>query len=479
MDRRSFYFIKFNIFIIILFIVNGLFIHDILKHLNDIHVSLKGDETVVISYKTSYEDPGFEIINNKQDVDISNATYELISDVDSSKLGEYEVKYTIKYMNKDYTLIRKVEVKDTIGPTITTTVDKVERSYCDNKLSADVEYSAVDDVDGEVTESVTREDSDDKITLKVKDSSNNESILEIPIVNVEKPSNKIVLNGKSIQTIGVGGTYKEEGAYYADGCGTKIDDNIDIAGSVDTSKEGKYTITYTSKTDNKIKTTRTITVKEMPKAQTAPVTGNSVIYLTFDDGPCAYTKRILDILDKYNIKATFFVTNQIRGYQNMIGEEARRGHTVGVHTYTHQWNIYNSLDSYWNDFNNMDAIIEQQTGKKAEILRFPGGTSNRMAKVGMSNIVNSVNNKGLRYYDWNVCVEDAGACVKSSNKQQCVYNYFVNGLKPGRDNIVLLHDLKSYTADSLERMIQYALSKGYTFKAIDQNTAQVHFKPYK
>ena len=217
----------------------------------------------------------------------------------------------------------------------------------------------------------------------------------------------------------------------------------------------------------------------MPQAQSAPVTGNSVIYLTFDDGPCYYTQKVLDILDKYNIKATFFVTNQISGYKNTIAEEAKRGHTIGVHTLTHQWSIYNSLDSYWNDFNAMNDIIEQQTGKRTSILRFPGGTSNQMSKVGMSKIVNSVNEKGLRYYDWNVCVEDAGACVKSSDKKQCVYDYFVGGLKPGRDNIVLLHDLKSYTADSLERMIKYALDKGYTFKAIDGKTAQVHFKPYK
>lgn len=479
MNRTRSYTIKFTVFIIVLTLINSILFYSIYVKYNRVNILLKGDEKVVISYKEKYEDPGFEIVKNKENLNTSDVVYEYVSDVDSSKLGEYEVKYTINYNNKEYVLTRKVEVKDTVGPVITTNVEKLEKSYCNNQISDNIEYNAMDDVDGDVTENVKREELEDKLVLKANDSSNNESTLEIPIIIVEKPDNKVVLNGKAIQTIGVGGSYKEEGAFYADGCGNKIDDKIDISGSVDTTKEGKYVITYTSETDKNYKATRTITVKEMPQAQQAPTTGNSVIYLTFDDGPGAYTKTLLDILDKYNVKVTFFVTNQFPKYQYLIGEEVRRGHTVGVHTSTHQWSIYDSLEAYWNDFNTMNNIVEQQTGKKADILRFPGGTSNHRAKVGMSNIVNSVNNKGLRYYDWNVCVEDSGSCVSSKDKKACVYQYYVWGLKKGRDNIVLLHDIKSYSVETVERMIQYGLSNGYTFKAIDNNTAQVHFKPYK
>ena len=477
MNKKVFYSIKFIVFIIFLLISNGYLLYRIV--LTNTVVELKGENKVVLSYKSDYNEEGFVIKQNGKEVDSKDAEYEITSNVDSSKLGEYEVKYYVNYHNKKFELTRNVEVKDITAPVITSSVEKVERSYCKNEITTSVEYSATDDLDGDVTGSIERVDEEDKVILKVKDSSDNTSVLEIPIINVEKPSNKIVLNGSNNISVGVGSSYKEEGAYYSDGCGNKIDDNIDIQGGVDTSKEGTYKVTYTSKTDSNIKATRTITVKNLPKRQTAPQTGKSIIYLTFDDGPCAYTKRILDTLDKYNIKATFFVTNQIRGYQNMIGEEARRGHTVGVHTYSHQWSIYNSVESYWNDFNAMNQIVEQQTGKKATILRFPGGTSNHMAKVGMSNIVNSVNSKGLKYYDWNVCVEDAGACVSSKNKQQCVYNYYTSQLRQGRDNIVLMHDLKSYTADSLERMIQYGLNNGYTFRAIDDQTFEEHFKPYK
>lgn len=470
---------KMGLVIFSTLLVNFLCIYLLFVGSHTYTVNLNGEQKQYLSFNTEFNDDGFTIYNNKRIIDKKEAEYSITSNVDTKALGEYKIEYIVKYQGKEYKLERIVEVVDNTPPTIDTNTDTIEKSYCEDKAINNLEFTATDDYDGDITSKVVKEEKEDKIILTVKDSHNNEITKELSLVYRDQPSNKVVLNGKSSVTISVGGSYTEEGAYYSDGCGNKINEEIEIEGSVDTSKEGKYTITYKSKTENDKKATRTVEVKNMPSSYSAPVTGNSVIYLTFDDGPCYYTKQILDTLDKYNIKATFFVTNQISGYQNMIAEEARRGHTIGVHSKTHQWNIYNSLDSYWNDFNQMNDIIEQQTGKRTSILRFPGGTSNHMAKIPMSTIASSVTSKGLRYYDWNVCVEDAGSCVKSSNKEQCVYNYFVGGLKPGRDNVVLLHDLKSYTANSLERMIQYGLSKGYTFKAIDENTAQVHFRPWK
>ena len=470
---------KMGLVIFSTLIVNFLCIYFLFVGAHTYTVNLNGDQKQYLSFNSEFNDEGFTIYNNKRVIDKKEAEYSITSNVDTRALGEYKIQYVVKFQGKEYTLERIVEVVDNTPPVIETNVDVIEKSYCEDKLVTNLEYKATDDYDGDVTSKIEKSELDDKVVLTVTDSHNNTATKELSLSFKDKPSNKITLNGSSSISVSLNGTYNEQGAFYSDGCGNKIDEEIDIDGSVDTSKEGKYTITYTSKTDNSVKATRTVTVKDMPKASSAPVTGNSVIYLTFDDGPCYYTKQILDTLDKYNIKATFFVTNQISGYQYMIAEEAKRGHAIGVHTKTHQWNIYNSLDAYWNDFNQMNDIIEQQTGKRTSILRFPGGTSNHMAKTPMSTIANSVTSKGLRYYDWNVCVEDAGSCTKSSNKEQCVYNYFVGGLKPGRDNIVLLHDLKSYTANSLERMIKYALDKGYTFKAIDENTAQVHFSPWK
>ena len=470
---------KLSLIVIIILIANFTCVYFLFKSSHTYSVKLNGNDNITLSYKADYEDEGFTLYNSKRILDKEESEYSIISNVDTNVLGEYKIEYTVKYNGKEYKLERVVKVVDNTAPVIETTRDNVEKSYCSGEVITSIDYKATDDLDGDVTDKVVKEEKDGKVYLSVTDSNGNKTTLELPIVDKDKPSNKIVLNGSSSVNIGLNSNYTEEGAYYSDGCGNKIDDEIDISGSVDTSNTGTYKITYTSKTDNSVTATRTVNVYNMPSSYAAPYTGNSIIYLTFDDGPGAYTRSILDTLDKYNVKATFFVTNQFPGYQNLIAEEANRGHTIGVHSKTHSWSIYHSLDNYWADFDAMNDIIEKQTGKRTSILRFPGGTSNHVAKIGMSNIVNSVNSKGYQYYDWNVCVEDAGACVSSNDKQTCVYNYFKNYLKPGRDNIVLLHDIKSYTAQSLDKMIQYGLNNGYTFRAIDGEAAAVHFKPYK
>ena len=75
-------------------------------------------------------------------------------------------------------------------------------------------------------------------------------------------------------------------------------------------------------------------------------------------------KKLLDILDRYNVKATFFVTNGKPDYQNLIAQEAQRGHTVAIHSASHDYaKIYQSVDAYFADFDEMNSIITAQTGK--------------------------------------------------------------------------------------------------------------------
>ena len=108
---------------------------------------------------------------------------------------------------------------------------------------------------------------------------------------------------------------------------------------------------------------------------------DKVMYLTFDDGPSQNTEKILDILDKYQIKATFFVTAEHPSYLDMIQEAHARGHMIGVHTYSHNYEeIYQSSDAYFNDLEKMNDIIESQIGHRVKIMRFPGGSSNTISK---------------------------------------------------------------------------------------------------
>ena len=93
--------------------------------------------------------------------------------------------------------------------------------------------------------------------------------------------------------------------------------------------------------------------------------------------PGKYTQQLLDVLDKYGVKATFFVTNEDPDYQDMIAKEAEAGHTVAIHSASHDYpKIYQSTDAYMADLYDMNDIIKAQTGKSASIIRFPGGASN-------------------------------------------------------------------------------------------------------
>ena len=193
------------------------------------------------------------------------------------------------------------------------------------------------------------------------------------------------------------------------------------------------------------------------------------------DGPGPYTEKLLDILDRYNVKATFFVTNGKPDYQNLIAQEAQRGHTVAIHSASHDYaKIYQSVDAYFADFDEMNSIITAQTGKAADLVRFPGGSSNTISKKYcygiMSQLVCAVEERGFRYCDWNVSSGDAGGTTSTS---QVVANV-IAGIKGNNVSVVLQHDIKNFSVDAVEQIIQWGLSEGYTFLPIISTTPMSH-----
>lgn len=199
-----------------------------------------------------------------------------------------------------------------------------------------------------------------------------------------------------------------------------------------------------------------------------------IIYLTFDDGPSIYTDEILDILDKYNIKATFFVvcSKNLSEYSKKYVE---KGHTIGLHSCTHKYSdIYSSEESYFNDLNKLSNIIEESSGYKSKYVRFPGGSSNTISKFNkgiITRLSNMLSEKGYKYYDWNIDSNDAGG----ANKEQ-IYSNVIGTLENNDRNIsmVLMHDTKIATKDALDEVIKKALEMGYTFGNINDYTPEVH-----
>jgi peptidoglycan/xylan/chitin deacetylase (PgdA/CDA1 family) len=224
---------------------------------------------------------------------------------------------------------------------------------------------------------------------------------------------------------------------------------------------------------------RTVYVYEK-QAVSAPINpGNKVVYLTFDDGPSRYTSSLLEILDKYGVKATFFVTTQFPSYQYMIGETYRRGHTIALHTNTHNYaSVYASEEAYYRDlFAIRDVVIAQTGGFSPSIVRFPGGTSNTVSrkycKGIMSTLVGSISYFGYQYCDWNVSSGDAGGAKTVS----AVYNNVISGIRKHSVSVVLQHDITSHSVEAVDEIIFWGLMNGYTFLPMNESTPMVHFKP--
>ena len=116
------------------------------------------------------------------------------------------------------------------------------------------------------------------------------------------------------------------------------------------------------------------------KVGTTEQSDEKVVYLTLDDGPSKNTQAVLDILDKYNAKATFFVTGAMPEYKDMIKKAYDKGHTIGMHTYSHDYaKVYASVDAYFQDLDQIGQLVKEEIGYVPCFIRFPGGSSNTIS----------------------------------------------------------------------------------------------------
>ena len=394
--------------------------------------------------------------------------------VEYDKIGSYELSYFAKHEDVTNVVTVTVEIKDKQAPVITL-VSNPEHYTSPVGTYQEEGFTAVDNYDGDITANVVSEEKDGKVTYKVSDSSGNEAVVERTIIYKDVIAPVITLKGAANVTLYVGDSYSEAGYSAVDECDGDITANVTVEGSVNPEQAGTYTVVYkvSDSSGNPTEVKRTVKVKNV-----IPATGDKVIYLTFDDGPCAYTAQLLDILDKYNVKATFFVTGANPSYYHLIGEAHRRGHTIAIHTYSHKYSdIYSSVDAYLADFNRIKDIVVQQTGEEPWLFRFPGGTSNTVSKKHcpgiMTTLAQEMLARGYEYCDWNVSSGDAGG----AGSEQAVINNVINGCSRKAVSIVLQHDIKKYSVNAVDNIIEWGLKNGYTFKAMDKDTPMVHYKP--
>lgn len=238
----------------------------------------------------------------------------------------------------------------------------------------------------------------------------------------------------------------------------------------DVNKNGTYTIKYIATDFSGNKSEKEVKVFVKDKVV------EKIVYLTFDDGPSANTQKILEILERYNAKATFFVTGTNQNYNYLIKEAHDKGHTIGLHTYCHDYKtVYSSVDAYFDDLTKVGNMVKDLIGYTPKYIRFPGGSSNTVSRKYVPGIMTTLSkeviNRGYQYYDWN------GDSTDASGNNVPVNKLIANATSSKSNNInILFHDTsaKSTTVQALPAIIENYLARGYRFEAINDSSFAPH-----
>ncbi len=201
------------------------------------------------------------------------------------------------------------------------------------------------------------------------------------------------------------------------------------------------------------------------------------MYLTFDDGPSPNTTRILDILDQYGVKATFFtICSPGEENEESLKRIVSSGNTLAIHSVSHEYSqVYASIDSFKEDVLDMQQWLYEQTGVTTWFYRFPGGSSNKVANCDISDCIDFLNEQGFVYFDWNVSSGDASA--KCVDKDTIVQNV-LSEIGSREEYVVLMHDAgaKTTTVEALPEIIEYLQANDYMILPITANTKPVQHR---
>ncbi|MBR2622334.1 MAG: polysaccharide deacetylase family protein [Clostridia bacterium] len=185
----------------------------------------------------------------------------------------------------------------------------------------------------------------------------------------------------------------------------------------------------------------------------------NMIALTFDDGPHPkYTMEILEILDEYDIPATFFfVGENVSYYQETACEVAKRGHEIGNHTYSHPCVNKQSQAAFREELTRCEDIIQRVVGVRPKLFRPPQGSWNtRVYEIA-------------RERDYSVILWDLDTLDWAHTPSENISNYILENVKSG--NIILMHDYHSggcTTTDALRMFIPNLIEQGYQFVTVSE-----------
>lgn len=439
---------------------------------------LTGEPKLLLEYGDSFTEPGVTPIlrgtlilkdgHTPENLEIRRET-----DLNEGKLGKYTITYSAELLNCQASAQREIRVIDTKAPTITLTEDP-EGTLEEGVIYQEAGFTASDNYDGDLTARVVRTEEPGLVIYAVTDSSGNPAVAKrkIPLRDMVLP--EIQLEGGEDYVITLGTRYEEPGFTATDNVDGDVTAMVQVEGEVDWLTAGIYPITYTvsDSCENTTVVTRNVEVAAQEWTDTVYPEGK-VVYLTFDDGPSAYTSELLDVLDAYGAKATFFVVGS--GSGNMMRQIVKRGHSIGIHTVSHDYGqIYSSPEAYFDDLMKMQSIIYDHTGVKTTLMRFPGGSSNLVSRKScegiMTFLTQAVQDAGFQYFDWNVYSGDAG----ETKRTEKVVENVIGGIQEHRVSIVLQHDIHKYSVDAVEDILRWGKRNGYKFLALQNDSPGFH-----
>ena len=219
------------------------------------------------------------------------------------------------------------------------------------------------------------------------------------------------------------------------------------------------------------------TTKAPKKASTAEPTirptddtTTKKVYLTFDDGPGSQTGKILDILKKNHVKATFFVTGKEDASSKKIYQRiVKEGHTLAMHSYSHiQDVIYDSKEVFEKDLKQINRCLYEATGVHTKFYRFPGGSSTQNTSLPIQNFIDVLKKNHYLYLDWNVISPDINNA--NATKEQVVTGV-MQGVDAYDTAVVLMYDVadKPMTVKALPSIIKQIKAKNYELLPVDES----------
>ncbi|MBU8905956.1 polysaccharide deacetylase [Desertibacillus haloalkaliphilus] len=196
-----------------------------------------------------------------------------------------------------------------------------------------------------------------------------------------------------------------------------------------------------------------------------------VAYLSFDDGPNRYTREILDLLEEYDVQATFFMMrNHIYNYTADVQKMAKDGHALACHGVTHnKSSFYRSAQSAADEMTSCQQAIKDVTGETSKLIRVPYGSVPHLTTAQYQ----AFENRDYKMWDWNVDSED----WKYSNPKALANDTIAkikNLESSGQAPVVLFHDRKP-TVAALDEVLNYLTTHGYELLPLTEEMRPFNF----